>query len=132
MLHEISITLGIYAMSKLLPKNSVVTLSTGEVVSVRPLTAFELLSHARLIADKLKSLEGDIDVLSLVIDVVTTHKDEVAQLLALSCTKGQSWAETLMLDDFIAIAIEVVSVNISAQKKTPALLAQLVAKLNMS
>lgn len=119
-------------MSKLLPKNSVVTLSTGEVVSIRPLTAFELLSHARLIADKLKSLEGDIDVLSLIIDVVTTHRDEVAQLLALSCTKEQAWAEALMLDDFIAIAIEVVSVNVSAQKKTPQLLAQLVAKLNMS
>lgn len=119
-------------MSKLLPKTSVLTLSTNENLSIRPLTAFEVLSHARMLAEKIKGLEGDIDVVSLLLDVATTHQPELAKIIAVSCTKSVEWVTALTLEDMLAIAAEIVAVNISAQKKTPALLTQLVNRLNMS
>lgn len=119
-------------MSKLVPKHTVLALSTGETVAIRPLNAFELITHGRVLAEYVKTLDSDADVLTLILDGVGKHQDAVAAIIAASCTKEVSWVLALQLEDLIAIAAEVISVNITAQKKTPALLAKLVSKLNLS
>lgn len=117
-------------MSNLLPAIAPLTLTTGERITVRALTAFEILAKAQFLIDHLKSVEGDIDVIKLLMQVGTTHADQLADLIAISCTKDQAWAKQLGLPDLLAIAAEVIAVNTAAQKKTPELLMQLLGRLS--
>lgn len=118
-------------MSNLLPKNAVLPLSTGEVITVRALTAFELLGCAKVLKDAMSRLqgEGDVDIVTMLIDLAASHPDDIAKLIALSCTKDAGWAKSLELPDMLQVLAEMFSVNIASQKKTPELLMTLMGRL---
>lgn len=117
-------------MSNLLPANTPLVLTTGERITVRALTAFEILAKAQFIISYFKSQTGDVDIVQMLLQVGTTHADELAELVALSCTKDSTWAKSLSLPDLLAIAAEVIAVNTAAQKKTPELLMTLLGRLS--
>lgn len=116
-------------MSNLLPKSATVTLESGEVLPVRALTAVEILRMQGFLRAQLVNMGEGKDILAVIVDAVATHEADVLNLIAISTGKPLEWVTAISLPDMLAIGAKLVTLNIAAQKKTPKLLGNLMARL---
>ena len=116
-------------MSKLLPKSATATLESGDVLPIRALTAVEILRMAGFFRAQLANMGEGKPLTDVIIDAIATNEQDVLNLIAVSTGKPLDWVIALSLADMLAIAAEMVSVNIAAQKKIPDLLTNLMSRL---
>ncbi|WP_312587239.1 hypothetical protein [Comamonas terrigena] len=116
-------------MSKLLPRTASVTLEDGETLDIRPLTAVEILRMTGFFRAQLANMGEGKQVMDVLIDAIASSEKEVMTLISLSTGKTMQWALSLSLVDLLAVGVEIVTLNISAQKKVPDLLSQLMDRL---
>ncbi len=109
----------------LFPENKV-TLSTGEVIDVKPFT-FGQLPKAIGLSKELFGVarqlyENKVSTTELVGEMFSTGGENFIDLIAMSTSKPRQWFDELQADDGVALATTFLEVNLSffAQKVLPA------------